>query len=407
MQGMSYKQNQSFYIDRTLLGAVFGLLTIGLLMVTSASMVISDTHFGHPFHFFFHQLIYLVVGVLIGAATTHVSLERWERLSPYLLVFGLVLLVLVLVPGIGRQVNGSRRWLSFMVLRFQVSELVKLAVILFMSGYLVRRLQEVRTQASGFAKPIMLLGLVGGLLLLEPDFGATSVVVLVSLGMMFLAGVRLSHFLGLMFGVLGSFGLLIVSAPYRLQRLTAFLDPWANQFNSGYQLTQSLIAFGRGGAWGVGLGNSVQKLFYLPEAHTDFLFAVLAEEFGMMGELVVCALFAVLVMRAFAIGRVMERCDQLFAAYTAYGIGLWFALQTMVNIGVNMGVLPTKGLTLPLMSYGGSSLLIGCVAIAILLRIYHESQNAVQSTSRSGSSKRTNGYNKPVTHGGVKIYRPV
>lgn len=361
-----------FYIDRWLLGATFALLIMGLLMLTSSSMVISDVHFGQPFHFLLRQASYVVLGGIAAVFTLHISIARWERWSVPLLMLGLFLLVLVLIPGIGRQVNGSQRWLHVGSINFQVSEPIKLGVVLYVAGYLVRHIARVRQHIMGSVRLLSLLAVVSVLLLLEPDFGSVSVIMLVALGMLFLAGTRLLHCGILLVTMLSGFCVLVISAPYRLERLTAFWDPWASQFSTGYQLTQSLIAFGRGGTWGVGLGNSMQKLFYLPEAHTDFLFAILAEELGMVGQLIIFALFSIIVFRALSIGRVMEQSDRLFEAYTAYGIGLWLGLQAMINIGVNMGILPTKGLTLPLVSYGGNSLVIVFVAIAILLRIYHE-----------------------------------
>ena len=372
MQSSSPKTRIAFFFDPWLLCAVLALLGLGLLMVTSASMVVSDRQFGGGFHFFLHQLLYLLVGLSIGVAGLCVSLETWQKWSPILLLAGLILLVIVLIPGVGKTVHGSRRWLHFGVLRFQVSEWMKLSMVLFLAGYIVRRQQEVREQLSGFIKPLLLLAVVAVLLLMEPDFGATVVIVSVALGMLFLSGVRLRQFFPLFLLVGGLFAALAISAPYRLERIVAFLKPWSHQFDGGYQLTQSLMAFGRGGIWGLGLGNSVQKLFYLPEAHTDFLFAILGEELGLIGQGVVFLLFAIVVGRAMVIGRRAYRETRYFASYTAYGLGLWIGMQAIINIGVNMGVLPTKGLTLPFMSYGGSSLLSVCLAAAIVLRVYHE-----------------------------------
>lgn len=362
----------AFLFDPWLLYATLALLCLGLLMVASASMVISDRQFGYPFHFLLHQVLHLSVGIVLAALVTLIPMERWRAWGPYGLLIAMGLLVLVLIPGIGRQVNGSRRWLDFWVVRFQVSELVKLVVVVYLSGYLVRHAEEVRQRISGFVKPMLLLVVISGLLLLEPDFGAVTVIVTIAVGMMFLAGVKISRFLTLLLLVGGTFITLIITAPYRLERLTAFLNPWATQFKGGYQLTQSLIAFGRGGIFGVGLGNSMQKLFYLPEAHTDFLFAVLAEELGLIGQLVVSMLLVIIVARALLMGYRAQQQGDFFSGYMAWGLGLWLGLQAMINIGVNVGVLPTKGLTLPLMSYGGSSLLIDCVVVGILLRIYHE-----------------------------------
>ncbi len=360
--------------DRYLLLATIALLVFGLLMVASTSIVIAAKLYHQPFHFLFRQIAYLLLGIILGTIIFKMPVKAWQPLGMILLFISFILLTLVLVPKIGREVNGSMRWLGIGPIGLQVSEFAKIAVIIYLADYLVRHAHAVRTHISGFVKPLVLLGIIALLLLREPDFGATSVIVATSLGMLFLAGVRLWQFAVLFGGVAAAMAALAISSPYRMLRLTSFLNPWANQFDSGYQLTQSLIAFGRGGWFGVGLGDSVQKLFYLPEAHTDFLFAVLTEELGLMGGLVVLVLFAIVVGRALAIGRKAYAENRHFAAYLAYGFGIETALQVLINIGVNAGVLPTKGLTLPFMSYGGSSLLMMCVVVAILLRIDHESR---------------------------------
>lgn len=362
--------------DRYLFFATAGLLALGLLMVASTSIVISQRQFGTPFHFLLRHAAYLFLGIGLAYGVFRVKLAALQKLGPVLLLISLVLLGLVLVHGIGREVNGSMRWLGFGPLGLQVSEFAKLAVVIYMAGYIVRHGEEVKTQVRGFFKPLVLLGFVALLLLREPDFGATTVIMVTCLGMLFLAGVRLWQFAILLGVVIAGLTGLAITSPYRLERLTTFLNPWANQFDSGYQLTQSLIAFGRGGWFGVGLGDSVQKLFYLPEAYTDFLFAVLTEELGLLGGLVVISLFAVVVGRGLCIARNAYNENRLFAAFLAYGLALELALQVMINIGVNAGILPTKGLTLPFMSYGGSSLLMTCAAVAILLRIDHESKIA-------------------------------
>jgi cell division protein FtsW len=360
--------------DAWLLLTTVAIIALGLTMVASSSIVMSQQHFGYAFYFLIRQVIFLGAGLFLGFIIIRINTEYWSRLSGMIFLLGLLFLALVLVPGIGRSVNGSTRWIGIGMVGMQVSEFAKLAVIIYMASYLTRYQEEVEGQVSGFLKPLVLLGLVGGLLLLEPDFGATVVISFTVLGMMFLAGVRLRHFIVLLVVCASLVVFLAVSSPYRLQRLTTFLNPWSYQFDSGYQLTQSLIAFGRGGWLGVGLGGSVQKLSYLPEAHTDFLFAVLAEELGLIGVLGVLLLFALLVGRGFAIARRALKLSCPFQAYLAYGISLWIGMQAMVNIGVNSGVLPTKGLTLPLMSYGGSSLLIMCLAIALLMRVDHETR---------------------------------
>lgn len=360
--------------DKWFVLAIGSILVMGLLMMTSASIVISDKLMHQPFYFLFKQLIFLTIGVCLGAITLQIEIEHWEKNSSYLLLVVLLMLALVLLPGIGHSVNGSRRWLGVGPLGFQVSELAKFMVVIYMAGYLVRHNLEVRTRLSGFLKPMCILGVMAVLLLKEPDFGATVVITATTLGMMFLAGMRMQHFTGLLLAVLSALALIAISAPYRLARLTGFMNPWERPFDTGYQLTQSLIAFGRGGWFGVGLGKSIQKMFYLPEAHTDFLFAVIAEELGIVGMMAVIGLFLLAVIRIFMIGRVAQRLHYHFAAFVAYGFGLWIAIQFTVSIGVNSGLLPTKGLTLPLMSYGGSSVLINCIVIAVLLRIDYENR---------------------------------
>jgi cell division protein FtsW len=366
------KKKRAIFLDPWILTASLSLVTIGLLMVTSASMVISERHFNYPFHFLFHQVIYLVLGCVLGVIAFRFPLDRWQLLSSYFLIGCLLMLVFILVPGLGHKVNGSIRWIGLGPLTLQVSELTKFSMVLYLAGYLVRRDHEIQTHFRGFIKPLILLSIVSFLLLLEPDFGATTVMMVTALGMMFLARVKLSQFMMLFLFVVGVLAILAISSPYRLQRIITFLHPWENPFDSGYQLTQSLIAFGRGGLTGVGLGNSIQKLFYLPEAQTDFLFAVLAEETGLIGEVIVIALFMLLVGKVLSIGKQALLQGKRYEAYVAFGFGFWLGVQAMINMGVNAGLLPTKGLTLPLMSYGGNSLLINCVMLAILLRISHD-----------------------------------
>jgi cell division protein FtsW len=347
---------------------------LGLIMVASASIAIADRKLGMPFYYLTRQLAFVGVGLLAAWLVLRTPLGVWEKHAPKLLLLGLVLLVAVLLPRIGVTINGSQRWLNFGPVHLQVSELVKLLLILYLAGYLVRHGDALRQSATGFLKPLAVLSVVGALLLLEPDFGATVVVAAVTLGLLFMGGVRLWQF-GALIGMAGmALAMLALASPYRLRRLTAFLNPWADPFASGFQLTQALIAFGRGEWFGVGLGGSVQKLLYLPEAHTDFLFAVLAEELGVVGVALVLGLFGYVIWRAFAIAAHALTWDALFAAYCAYGVGLWLAVQTLINVGVNMGVLPTKGLTLPLMSYGGSSMVASCMAVALLLRVEYETQ---------------------------------
>jgi cell division protein FtsW len=363
--------------DRWLLFVVSTLLALGLLMVASASIEISEKQLHQPFYFLYRQLMGLFLGIVLGSVIVQFKIEFWQKVDGILLTVVMLLLALVLMPGIGHAVNGSARWIGYGPLRIQVSELAKLVVVIYLAGYLFRRNEEIKTEFSGFLKPIGILAVMALLLMCEPDFGATVVLMGTALGMMFLAGMRLRPFVMMFIIILAAMAVLAISEPYRMARLTTFLNPWANPYNSGYQLTQSLIAFGRGGWLGVGLGRSIQKLFYLPEAHTDFLFAVIAEELGLVGMLVVIALFTFLVIRIFLMGRQAQKLGRHFAGFMAYGFGLWIAMQFTVSIGVNSGMLPTKGLTLPLMSYGGSSLLINCMVIALLLRIDYENRMIV------------------------------
>lgn len=358
--------------DRWLLLSVSCIVVLGLIMVASSSIVISEKYFSYPLHYLFRQSIYMFLGIGIAVFILRLETQFWLKISGYLLVFTILLLALVLIPGIGRSVNGSYRWIGMGPIGFQVSELAKLSVVIYMAGFLSRKHKEVQTQLSGFIKPLVVLGIIGILLLKEPDFGAAVVITLTVLSMIFLAGVKLWQFIGLFIAAGVGIVTLAISSPYRLSRLTSFLNPWQNQFDGGYQLTQSLIAFGRGGITGVGLGESVQKLFYLPEAHTDFLLAVLGEELGLLGVLGVITLYGIVCWRGLSIARFAEYQKQMFSAFLAYGLTLWITLQAMINIGVNIGLLPTKGLTLPLMSSGGSSMLVSFIAIALLLRIDHE-----------------------------------
>jgi cell division protein FtsW len=361
-------------LDYPFITAALILAAIGLVMMSSASISIGERLYGQPLYFTYRQMLYLALGLTMAVVVVRIPLELWERTSSWIFIFSLLLLVLVLIPGVGREVNGSVRWLSLGGMTMQPSELVRLATVLYVAGYLVRRGEEVRTSAIGFLKPMMLLGLITVLLLLEPDFGAAAIITATVLGMMFLGGVRLWQY-ALLITVVGALlSLLALSSPYRMQRLTTFLNPWEDPFNRGFQLTQALIAFGRGEWFGVGLGNSIQKLFYLPEAHTDFVFAVLAEELGLVGATLVLVLYVYLVWRSFIIAMQAEQAGKRFNAYLAYGIGLWLGLQVFINLGVNMGLLPTKGLTLPLMSYGGSSILVMCLCLALLVRVDKESR---------------------------------
>ncbi len=359
-------------IDEAMLFSALALLGLGFVMVASSSLDIAARQTGDASFYAARQGLYVVAGLALGVFVMRVPIAFWERWSmvPLFLVCGL--LVAVLVPGIGHEVNGSMRWIPLGPVRLQPSELAKIAVAIYLAGYLVRHADEIDQGVGAFVRPLLIILFVAGLLILEPDFGSVVVLVAMAMLMLFLGRVRLWQFSAMWLSLLGLMTLLVVSSPYRLQRITAFMDPWADPFASGFQLTQALIAFGRGEWFGVGLGGSVQKLFYLPEAHTDFVFAVLAEELGLVGVVTVLALFLVIVVRAFVNGRRAEAQGRPFAAYLSYGLGCWLALQAMINMAVNMGLLPTKGLTLPLMSYGGSSLVTSCLVVGLLLRIDHE-----------------------------------
>ncbi|BCK27406.1 putative peptidoglycan glycosyltransferase FtsW [Vibrio cholerae] len=357
--------------DRQLVWIAFGLMLIGLVMVTSASFPISSRLTDQPFHFMFRHAIFLLLAFLTSSMVLQVPLDRWMKYSSLLLGISFFLLIVVLV--VGKSVNGASRWIPLGLFNLQPAEVAKLSLFIFMSGYLVRKHDEVRqTFFGGFLKPIMVFGTLAVLLLGQPDLGTVIVMLVTLFGMLFIAGAKLSQFLALMVAGVLAVVALIVAEPYRVRRVTSFLDPWEDPFGSGYQLTQSLMAFGRGEWFGQGLGNSIQKLEYLPEAHTDFVFAVLAEELGFVGVVLVLVLIFSLVLKAIFIGKKAFQHDQQFGGYLAFGIGIWFAFQTLVNVGAAAGMVPTKGLTLPLISCGGSSLIIMSVAVSILLRIDHE-----------------------------------
>jgi len=374
-------------LDPVLSVAFISLLTIGIIMVASSSISVADRNFSNPFYFLERQLVFVAIGLFAALSVFRIRLVQWEKSGVALLIFALFLLVLVLVPGVGKTVNGSTRWLPLGVFNLQVSELVKLFLVIYVAGYLVRHGEAVRSSLWGFLKPMLMVGMAGLLLLLEPDFGATVVIMGTVLAMTFLAGARFVQFMSFVTMFAGAAMLLVVTSPYRMQRLTSFANPWADPFDSGFQLTQSLIAIGTGGWFGTGLGGSVQKLFYLPESHTDFLFAVLSEELGFVGVSVVILLYAALFFRSLKIASQAERAGNYFAAYMAYGIGIWLSMQAVINIGVNVGLLPTKGLTLPLMSYGGSSLVVCCIAVGLLMRIHYETSNVMKQASKRPSRK--------------------
>jgi cell division protein FtsW len=370
-------------IDPWVIGPVAALLLVGLVMVASASIGVSDRDMGTPFYFFQRQLAFVCLGLVAAAVAVSIPTALWDKYSKALMGVAFLMLLVVLVPGIGHEVNGSRRWVRLGFMNFQVSELARVLLLTYIASYAVRRADELRADFKGFIKPVGVLAGAALLLLLEPDFGAATVLMATGLAVLFLAGVRILHLMvPLVLGV-AAMTTLAVTSSYRLRRLTSFRDPWQDAFDSGFQLTQSLIAIGRGEWFGVGLGSSVQKLFYLPEAHTDFVFAVLAEEFGLLGVVLVLGLFALLVGRALAISRNAARAGLAFQALLAAAVGVWLGLQVFVNVGVNMGLLPTKGLTLPLLSYGGSSMLVTLGWLGVLLRVHHETQ----ATGRSAVAR--------------------
>lgn len=382
-------------LDTWLLASSLTLLMISLLMVTSASMPIADYNSSQPFQYLLRQGFYIAFALAAAGFVFRLPVQRWYDWHVVLLLATIALLVLVLL--IGKEINGSTRWIRFGAVNIQVSELAKLFTLIYIAGYLQRNKKSLDTSLLIMLRAMLVLALLALLLLLEPDFGAAAVLIATALGVMFLAGVNFWRFALVLATTASAMTLLLYSSDYRRERLIGFLDPWNDPFGSGFQLVQSLIAIGRGELFGVGLGASVQKMFYLPEAYTDFLFAILAEEFGLVGVLAIIGLYSLLIWRSFIISAHAERLERWFAANLAYGIGLLFAIQALVNMGVNMGMLPTKGLTLPLLSYGGSSMLVMCVAVAILLRIGRENhsrdprrqrqqKNAPERAQQKGSS---------------------
>jgi cell division protein FtsW len=371
-----------YAVDPLLLAVVASLLLVGLVEVASASMSLAERDLGSPFYYLLRQSVLAAGGVVLAVLVFLLPTRLWRSTGFVLMALALSLLALVLVPGVGHEVNGSVRWLPVGPVAVQVSEVARLLLLMYLAGYVVRRQAELSASFGGFFKPMLVVISACVLLLFEPDFGAATVLLATSLGVLFIGGVRWRDFAILFAGAAASMAVLALASPYRLKRITSFLHPWTDPYDSGFQLTQSLIAIGRGGWFGVGLGGSVQKLFYLPEAHTDFVFAVLAEELGLVGVLVTLGLYALLVARGFAIGRRASDAGLDYQAYLAFGITLWFALQSAINVGVNMGVLPTKGLTLPLLSYGGSSLAITLLACGLLFRVHHETVAAVGGLAR-------------------------
>lgn len=356
-------------MDYWLLACALGLLAFGFIMVSSASMSVAENCCHDPFFYVKRHALALGLAFVAGIAVFRVPLERWEAVGTWLFLGSICVLALVLVPGIGRTVNGATRWIPLGPLNLQPSEFVKLFAVIYVSGYLVRHADSVVNQISGFIRPMLLIGVAALLTLMQPDFGTTAVMMATVMGLLYLGGTSLLPFALLLGGVVVGLVALVVVSPYRMQRVISFLDPWQDPFNSGYQLSQALIAFGRGEWFGVGLGNGIQKQFFLPEAHTDFLASVIGEEFGFVGILGLILAFAFFCWRAFQIGKRADALGNRFASYVAHGIALWIGLQAFVNLGVNVGLLPTKGLTLPFLSYGSNSLIVGCMAVAILMRI--------------------------------------
>ena len=374
--------------DMTLFWSVLLLLALGLVMVYSSSIAMSEAEklSGYRMHYYLmRHAIFLVVGVVAAFIAFQIPIALWQRLALPLFIVGGLLLVLVLIPGIGREVNGSRRWISLGVVTMQPSELMKLFVVLYAADYTVRKAAFMHDFKKGFLPMLAVMVFTGAMLLRQPDFGALVVITAIAMAVLFLGGLNWRVFAGLIVLLAVAFVVLIISSPYRLQRIVGFMDPWADAFGKGYQLSHSLIAFGRGEWFGVGLGGSVEKLFYLPEAHTDFLLAVIAEELGFVGIAIVIALFVVLIYRAFAVGREAMMREKYFPALVAQGIGVWLTVQAFINMGVNMGVLPTKGLTLPFLSYGGTGIVVNCIAVAVLLRI--DAENRTGSSAGKAANK--------------------
>lgn len=367
--------------DDVLTWIVTALLAIGLVMVYSASIATAEagkyTNYQASYYLVRHG-VFILVGVVTGIVAFQIPTQVWQKYAPWLFLIGALLLIVVLVPGVGRAVNGSRRWLPLVIVNLQPSELMKLFAVLYAADYAVRKGAVKDHLLKPFLPMFAVMALVGALLLLEPDMGAFVVILSIAMCTLWLGGFNLKIFGGLVVLLPVAFAALILSSPYRMQRVIGFMDPWSDPFGKGYQLSHALIAFGRGEWLGVGLGASVEKLFYLPEAHTDFLLAVIAEELGLVGVCAVILLFAGLVVRAFAIGRQAAMSERLFQALVAQGIAVWLGVQAMINIGVNMGVLPTKGLTLPFLSFGGSGVVVNCIAVAVLLRIDYENRRTAR-----------------------------
>jgi cell division protein FtsW len=371
--------------DVPLLYSMLMLIGVGFIMVMSASMPTAERLFDNSHHIAIRHGIFLAVAFVLFWIAVCVPMDWWKRSNAYLLILGMVLLIAVLI--IGREVNGAKRWIPIGPIGFQVAEAAKLYFFSYIAGYLVRKREEVQENIKGFAKPIAVFAVYALLILLQPDLGTVVVMFVTTVGLLFLAGAKLWQFFVLILTGIGLVVLLIIVEPYRMARVVGFLDPWDDPFGKGYQLVQSLMAYSQGGWFGQGLGNSVQKLQYLPEAHNDFIFAVIGEELGLVGVVSILMVLATLVFRALLIGQQALKCGKEYEGYFAFAIGIWFAFQTMVNVGASAGILPTKGLTLPFISYGGSSLMIMTIATGILLRVDFETKMATKQAT-SGGGKR-------------------
>ncbi len=388
---ISFSDMFRWRLDPVMITVAGALLLIGLIMMSSASISIAEKNFGNPLYHLQRQSVFALIGLIGIAVALSVPTRFWEWSGYLALMLAFVVLIAVLIPGVGHTVNGSTRWIRLGFMNFQASEAARLLMLFYLCSYLVRHNDQVRLSFMGFAKPMFFVVIASCLLLLEPDFGAATVLLGVTLGVLFIGGVSFRHYAVLVILAVAAMAVMAMSSPYRMARLTAFIDPWQDPFGGGFQLTQSLIAIGRGELFGVGLGDSVQKLFYLPEAHTDFVFAVFAEEFGLLGSLAVIALFLALLWRIFKLAMRAADAERFFEAYIAIGLGTWLGIQAFINIGVNMGILPTKGLTLPLISYGRSSLIVTMVCIALLLRIHHELAVDAKPVNRKSGKRKARG----------------